>query len=98
MGAQEDTAQKDVSKTQQQFDVDFFLYEAKVTMCPRKDNHPFGSCPYLHPNEPTQRRDPRLHQYDSIFCYDLHNNKVCKRGVHCPYSHNLLEYFLHDSR
>jgi len=38
-----------------------------------QDNHPFGSCPYLHPNEPTQRRDPRLHQYDSIFCYDLHN-------------------------
>ncbi len=64
-----------------------------------QDIHSYSTCPYLHLNEQSaQRRDPLLYKYDSIFCYDLHNTKACKRGPNCPYSHNLFEYFLHPSR
>eukprot|EP00882_Tetradesmus_deserticola_P003296 GHRQ01003491.1.p1 GENE.GHRQ01003491.1~~GHRQ01003491.1.p1 ORF type:complete len:190 (+),score=38.00 GHRQ01003491.1:299-868(+) len=65
---------------------EFRLYQFKITQCTNEEAHDWCLCPFAHPGEKAQRRDPRLYKYTGISCPDYRKG-TCKRGNACPYAH-----------
>lgn len=64
-------------------------------MCPHQDVvHEWKECPYAHPGEKANRRNPLTHSYMPIPCPDYRKG-VCKRGDPCPWAHGVFECWLH---
>ncbi|WIA38369.1 hypothetical protein OEZ86_001699 [Tetradesmus obliquus] len=77
---------------------EFMLYQFKIKQCTNEEAHDWTLCPFAHPGEKAQRRDPRLYKYTSISCPDWNRKGKCKRGTACPYAHGKYELWLHPSR
>ncbi|WIA23837.1 hypothetical protein OEZ85_013497 [Tetradesmus obliquus] len=76
---------------------DFRLHQFKIKQCTNEEAHDWCLCPFAHPGEKAQRRDPRLYKYTGISCPDYRKG-TCKRGNACPYAHGVFEVWLHPSR
>ncbi|KDD73091.1 hypothetical protein H632_c2546p0, partial [Helicosporidium sp. ATCC 50920] len=70
----------------------------KVIPCTKRFVHDWTVCPFAHTGEKAARRDPRQHGYTGIACPDMKKVGACMRGDHCPYAHNVFEYWLHPTR
>lgn len=70
----------------------------KVLPCPQRFAHDWVSCPFAHPGERARRRDPRLFAYTGVACPAIKQDGGCELGDHCPYAHNVFEYWLHPTR
>lgn len=77
---------------------DFRMYGLKVIECSRRYSHDWTTCPFAHPNEKARRRDPRKFSYTGVACPFIKQDQNCPYGEHCPYAHNVFEYWLHPSR
>jgi len=77
---------------------DFRMYGLKVIECSRRYSHDWTTCPFAHPNEKARRRDPRKYNYTGVACPFIKQDQNCPYGEHCPYAHNVFEYWLHPSR
>eukprot|EP00887_Chlorella_sp_A99_P005027 scaffold4.g5027.t1 len=69
-----------------------------VLPCSKRYVHDWTECPFAHPQEKARRRDPRLHSYTGIACPSMKKEGSCAFGDHCPYAHNVFEYWLHPTR
>ncbi|PSC70828.1 coiled-coil domain-containing 94-like protein isoform A [Micractinium conductrix] len=70
----------------------------KVLPCSKRFVHDWTECPFAHPQEKARRRDPRVHNYTGIACPSMKKEGCCAFGDHCPYAHNVFEYWLHPTR
>ncbi|EFN55206.1 hypothetical protein CHLNCDRAFT_134430 [Chlorella variabilis] len=73
----------------------------KVLPCSKRFVHDWTECPFAHPQEKARRRDPRVHNYTGIACPSMKkasSEGCCAFGDHCPYAHNVFEYWLHPTR
>ncbi|GAB4814485.1 hypothetical protein N2152v2_001531 [Parachlorella kessleri] len=70
----------------------------KVLQCSKRYVHDWTECPFAHPQEKARRRDPRVHTYTGIACPSMKKEGTCAFGDHCPYAHNVFEYWLHPTR
>lgn len=79
---------------------DFRMYAFKILPCSKRYTHDWTTCPFTHPGEKAQRRDPRQFSYTGIACPELKKNAkgICPRGDACPFSHTVFEYWCHPSR
>lgn len=76
----------------------FRMMHMKVQPCSKRFVHDWTECPFAHPQEKARRRDPRAHTYTGIACPSMKKDGVCAFGDHCPYAHNVFEYWLHPTR
>ncbi|PRW44495.1 Zn-finger CCCH type isoform A [Chlorella sorokiniana] len=70
----------------------------KVLPCSKRFVHDWTECPFAHPQEKARRRDPSIHNYTGIACPSMKKEGCCAFGDHCPYAHNVFEYWLHPTR
>jgi len=70
----------------------------QIVPCSKRFTHDWTECPYAHPQEKARRRDPRLYNYTGIACPSMKKEGACAFGDHCPYAHNVFEYWLHPTR
>ncbi|KAH7617210.1 hypothetical protein Ndes2526B_g07803 [Nannochloris sp. 'desiccata'] len=70
----------------------------KVVPCSKRFVHDWTECPFAHPQEKARRRDPKIHTYTGIACPSMKKEGSCAFGDHCPYAHNVFEYWLHPTR
>ncbi|KAI4383315.1 hypothetical protein MLD38_009167 [Melastoma candidum] len=75
----------------------FRMFEFKVRRCTRSRSHDWTDCPFAHPGEKAQRRDPRKYHYSGAVCTE-HRRGTCSRGDNCEFSHGVFECWLHPSR
>ncbi|KAM7272236.1 hypothetical protein ACFE04_026899 [Oxalis oulophora] len=76
---------------------DFRMYTFKIKKCSRTKPHDWTACPFAHPAEKAQRRDPRKFRYAGIAC-PAHRAGTCQRGENCQFAHGIFEYWLHPTR
>jgi hypothetical protein len=43
----------------------------QVVPCTKEAHHDWSECPYAHPGEKANRRDPRTSKYTGIICPDM---------------------------
>ncbi|KAL4421021.1 hypothetical protein ABPG77_008858 [Micractinium sp. CCAP 211/92] len=77
---------------------EFRMYCMKVLPCPQHFSHDWTECPFAHPGERATRRAPHKHGYTGVACPSMKRDGSCAIGAHCPYSHNVFEYWLHPTR
>ncbi len=70
----------------------------QVLPCSKRYTHDWSLCPFSHPQEKARRRDPKTHKYTGIACPSMKKEGSCAFGDHCPYAHNVFEYWLHPTR
>ncbi|KAK2080205.1 hypothetical protein QBZ16_000058 [Prototheca wickerhamii] len=73
----------------------------KVLPCSKRYVHDWTTCPFAHPQEKARRRDPRIYNYTGIACPNMKKARpdgTCPLREHCPYAHNVFEYWLHPTR
>ncbi|PIA42874.1 hypothetical protein AQUCO_02000374v1 [Aquilegia coerulea] len=76
---------------------DFYMYEFKVRRCGLNRSHDWTECPFAHPGEKAQRRDPKKFYYSGDPCPDFRGG-ICKKGNACEYAHGVFECWLHPAR
>ncbi|KAL4452683.1 hypothetical protein ABPG75_008345 [Micractinium tetrahymenae] len=76
----------------------FRMYCMKVLPCPQHFSHDWTECPFAHPGERATRRAPHKYGYTGVACPSMKRDGSCAIGSHCPYSHNVFEYWLHPTR
>jgi hypothetical protein len=76
----------------------FRMASMKVLPCSKRFVHDWTECPFAHPQEKARRRDPSIHNYTGIACPSMKKEGCCAFGDHCPYAHNVFEYWLHPTR
>jgi hypothetical protein len=76
----------------------FFFLFLQVVPCSKRFVHDWTECPFAHPQEKARRRDPKIHTYTGIACPSMKKEGTCAFGDHCPYAHNVFEYWLHPTR
>ncbi|KDD73711.1 hypothetical protein H632_c1902p0, partial [Helicosporidium sp. ATCC 50920] len=76
----------------------FRMYYMKILPCFKRCVHDWTECPFAHQQEKVRRRDPRVHTYTGVACPSMKNSGSCHMGVHCPFAHNMFEYWLHPTR
>lgn len=76
----------------------FRMYCMKVLPCPQHFSHDWTECPFAHPGERATRRAPHKFGYTGVACPSMKRDGSCAIGSHCPYSHNVFEYWLHPTR
>ncbi|KAL4439272.1 hypothetical protein ABPG77_004174 [Micractinium sp. CCAP 211/92] len=76
----------------------FRMQHMKVLPCSKRFVHDWTECPFAHPQEKARRRDPRVYNYTGIACPSMKKEGCCAFGDHCPYAHNVFEYWLHPTR
>eukprot|EP00873_Tetraselmis_striata_P022493 jgi/Tetstr1/442757/TSEL_030845.t1 len=82
---------------QQGYDVTtdhFCMYCFKIVPCSRDGIHNWDDCPFAHPGETANRRDPRLFTYSPEFCQGMRKSG-CANGDACGFSHSVFEAWLH---
>lgn len=77
---------------------EFRMSSMKVVPCAKRFVHDWTECPFAHPQEKARRRDPKVHSYTGIACPSMKKEGTCAFGDHCPYAHNVFEYWLHPTR
>lgn len=77
---------------------EFMINIFKVKKCLNTRVHNWAFCPYTHPGERIQRRDPNKYRYKRQMCHESEDITKCRRGDKCKYSHGLYEYWLHPTR
>ncbi|XP_004288807.1 PREDICTED: zinc finger CCCH domain-containing protein 49-like [Fragaria vesca subsp. vesca] len=75
----------------------FRMFEFKVRRCARGRSHDWTDCPFAHPGEEAQRRDPRKFHYSGSACPDFRKGH-CKKGDSCEFAHGVFECWLHPAR
>ncbi|KAK4758933.1 hypothetical protein SAY87_020234 [Trapa incisa] len=75
----------------------FRMYVFKVRRCTRSRSHDWTDCPFSHPGEKAERRDPRRYNYSGTICSE-HRRGSCSRGDSCEFAHGVFECWLHPSR
>lgn len=76
-----------------------FAFDAvQVVPCSKRFVHDWTECPFAHPQEKARRRDPASFNYTGIACPSMKKEGTCAFGDHCPYAHNVFEYWLHPTR
>jgi Zinc finger C-x8-C-x5-C-x3-H type (and similar) len=76
----------------------FMIRIFKAKRCLNSRYHNWAICPYAHPGERIQRRDPYEYQYKRQMCRHSEDISKCPRGDRCKYAHGLYEYWLHPTR
>ncbi|KAF5731040.1 zinc finger CCCH domain-containing protein 54 [Tripterygium wilfordii] len=76
---------------------EFRMYAYKIKMCTRTRSHDWTECPFAHPGEKAQRRDPRKVSYMAIPCPAFRDG-TCHKGERCEFAHGVFEYWLHPAR
>lgn len=76
----------------------FLSLALQVLPCSKRYVHDWTECPFAHPQEKARRRDPKDHNYTGIACPSMKKEGACAFGDHCPYAHNVFEYWLHPTR
>ncbi|KAA8533912.1 hypothetical protein F0562_031429 [Nyssa sinensis] len=76
---------------------EFRMYGFKIKRCPKMRSHDWTLCPFAHPGERAERRDPRRYNYAAIACPDFRNG-YCKKGENCQFAHGIFEYWLHPAK
>lgn len=70
----------------------------QIVPCSKRFVHDWTECPFAHPQEKARRRDPRHYDYTGIACPSMKKEGMCAFSDHCPYAHNVFEYWLHPTR
>lgn len=74
---------------------EFMIRTFKISLCPKNYRHNWFACPYAHPREKAQRRDPQEYAYSWKPCPVFEVSGSCPDGNACLLSHGPFERWLH---
>jgi len=74
---------------------EFMIRTFKISLCPKNYRHNWFACPYAHPREKAQRRDPKEYAYSWKPCPVFEVSGSCPDGSACLLSHGPFERWLH---